>query len=153
MQNYKKEFKSYAFNNKNKAAFATIRINPSELYTNSANIIWVDENKEIIYKGILYDVVSVKGKGLSVELTLVSDDQEMKLKADFAKMYDVDSRKTTKFPFELLKHFLALKYIVHVTDLNLNNSVIDRNVFFASPVFFITNRVIAQDAPPPDFFV
>ncbi len=151
LKSYKKEFKTYISKYKEQAAFSTITICPSELYTNSANITWEDENKEVVYKNILYDVVSITGKGLTIELTVVSDHQEMALKKQFAVLYDVNSNKKTKGPFDLLKQFLALKYIVHSANLDLNNVVTARSDSFTSSAFLIITRVIARYAPPPDF--
>ncbi len=151
LKGYKKEFKSYIKQNKQSTSFSTISINPSELYTNSANIIWADENKEVVYKGILYDVVSVKGKGLTVELIVVSDYKEMELKKQFASMYDVSSKSTTKNPFELLKSFFALKFIVSNIDLEFNSLTKNLSASFHTQLFQITAPIIYLESPPPDF--
>lgn len=150
---YKKEFKSFIFNNKKKVNYSTISINPSELYTNSKKITWEDENKEVIYKGVLYDIVCMKTIGVKVELTVVSDEQEMNLKKQFAYLFDIDSNKTTKDPFNLLKSFFALKYIATLSSTNINNSEFILNQSHIYCVFKISKGFSSQTNPPPNFCI
>ncbi len=152
LKSYKKEFKSYIQTHKEQSAFSTITITPSELYTNSANIIWEDEFKEVVYKGVLYDVVNAKGKGLTVELTVVSDHQEMKLKKEFASFYDVNSSEKTKGPFDLLKNFMALKYLAANSDFCFDNCVFSLDNLASFKSIQINSPVINLDTPPPKFF-
>ena len=152
LKNYKKEFKSYIKTHKEQSAFSTITINPSELYTNSANIIWEDEYKEVVYRGVLYDVINVKGNGLTVELTLVSDDQEMNLKKEFASLYDVNTTEKTKSPFNLLKNFFTLKYLAACSDFEFNNVVFSLNNLVSFQTIDINTITINIDTPPPQFF-
>ena len=151
LKSYKKEFKSYILKHKEQSVFSTISITPSELYTNSNRIIWEDEYKEVVYKGILYDVVSVKSKGVTVELMVVSDHQEMQLKKEFASLYDISSSQKTKGPFDLLKNFFALKYIVSNTELEFKNPMVCNNNSFQTQLFQIVTRTIHAESPPPDF--
>lgn len=153
LKSYKKEFKSFVLNNKKKANYSTICINPSELYTNSKTIIWEDENKEVIYQGVLYDIVCVKTTGAKVELIVVSDEQEMKLKKQFASLFDIDSNETTKDPFNLLKSFFALKYIATsiITNINYFEFVSDKTYIYN--VFKISKGFNSQTNPPPDFCI
>lgn len=152
LKNYKKEFNACISKYKEQSAFSTITITPSELYTNSANIIWEDEYKEVVYKGVLYDVVNVKGKGLTVELTAVSDHQEMKLKNEFASLYDVNSTERTKGPFDLLKNFMALKYLAANSDFGFCNCVFSLDNLASFKSIQINSPVINLDTPPPQFF-
>lgn len=152
LKSYKREFKAYVSNHKEQKAFSTITINPSELYSNSTKIIWEDEYKEVVYKGILYDVVKVNGKGLTVELIVVSDQQEMELKKHFAMMYDVNTREKTKGPFDLLKNFLALKYIASCPDINFSNIVFSVDNLYLAYSFQINSTIIYLETPPPQFF-
>ena len=149
---YKKEFKSYISKHKEQTAFSTITINPSELYINSENIIWEDENKEVVYKGVLHDVVKVNGKGLTVELIVISDDEEMELKKHFAAMYDVNTCEKTKGPFDLLKNFLALKYLAAHSDISFNNSFFNLNNLVSFQTIQINSTIISLETPPPQFF-
>ena len=153
LKSYKKEFKAFISKYKEQSAFSTITTYPSELYTNSANIIWEDEYKEVVYKDVLYDVVSIKGKGLTVELTVVSDHQEMKIKKEFASLYDVSSNEKTKGPFNLLKNFFALKYLAAYSDISFNNSVLSLSNLVPFQTIQINSIVINSETPPPQFFV
>lgn len=152
LKNYKKEFKSYIKTHKEQSAFSTITIYPSELYKNSANIIWEDEYKEVVYKGVLYDVVSVKGKGLTVELTVVSDHQEMELKKEFASLYDVNTAEKTKGPFNLLKNFFALKYLAPCSDFSFHNVVFSLGNLVSFQTIKIKSAIICLETPPPQSF-
>ena len=153
LKSYKKEFKSFVLKNKKKAYYSAISINPSELYTNSKTIIWEDENKEVIYKGVLFDIVCVKTIGVKVELTVVSDEQEMKLKKQFASLFDIDSNKATKDPFDLLKSFFALKYISTSYSANICNSELILNQTHIYSVFKISKGFNSQTNPPPNFCI
>lgn len=153
LKSYKKEFKLFVFENKRHSNYTTIKINPSELYTNSKKITWEDENKEVIYKGVLYDIVCIKTIGVKVELTVVSDEQEMELKRQFASLFDIDSNKTTKEPFNLLKSFFALKYITteSVDDVNYFEYIENRR--YAYTVFKISKGFNKLTNPPPNFCI
>ena len=68
-------------------------------------------------------------------------------------MYDLNSHSNTKGPFELLKNFLMLKYLVNTTEINFANTVPLCMSQPANPVFSITSVVINPDTPPPDYFI
>ncbi len=152
LKSYKKEFKAYISKHKKQSAFSTITIHPSELYVNSKTITWEDENKEVVFKGILYDVVKVNGKGLTVELIVVSDHQEMELKKEFASLFDISSNEKTKSPFELLKNFMALKYLATNSDFSFSNCVFSLDNLASFKNTQINSPVINLDTPPPQFF-
>jgi len=152
LKSYKKEFKSFISQNKVHTHYSTIKINPSELYTNSKTIIWEDENKEIFYKGILYDIISIKTIGTKVELTAVSDEQEMELKKQFASQYDINSNKTTKEPFNLLKSFFTLKYIAPSIKIDIKNSESILKTSYTYSIIKTSQGFISKTNPPPNFF-
>jgi hypothetical protein len=60
LNSYKKEFKTYVLKNKKSIAFKTLQINFNQLFKNSDHLIWEDDNKEIIYNGELYDIISIQ---------------------------------------------------------------------------------------------
>lgn len=153
LKSYKKEFKLFVFENKRHSKYTIITINPSELYTNSKKITWEDENKEVIYKGVLYDIVCIQTIGVKVELTVVSDEQEMELKKQFASLFDVNANKTTKDPFSLLKSFFALKYITTSSSVNINNFEFIVNLPHIHCVFKISKGFSSQTNPPPNFCI
>lgn len=152
LKSYKKEFKAYLKTNKQNTNFSTITISPSEVYTNSKNIEWEDEFKEVVYQGVLYDVVKVSGKGLVVELTVVSDHQEMELKKQFAEGYDLNSKSSTKNPFELLKNFMALKFIVNNHNFDITISVANTAALNVHQLFLLSKIASYQETPPPNSF-
>lgn len=151
LNSYKKEFKSYIFQNKQKTISTVLLINPSELYTNSTCLIWEDENKEIIYKGILFDILQIKSSGKKVAITVISDQQEMMLKKRFNEMFDSESNKTTKNPFSLLKNFFAFKYIINDPYVNFKINEVNLTLFYSSKVFQLFPVYLSQDTPPPDY--
>lgn len=150
LKSYKKEFKSFIFHNKEKTTRTVLLIHPSELYTNSSVIIWEDENKEIIYKGILYDILQIKNAGKKVALTVVSDKREMNLKNQFVATFDSESNKTTKIPFKLLKNFLALQYLVVDSNISFAINELNLSLFYSSKVFYLFPVYLLMDTPPPD---
>lgn len=87
----------------------TIYINPCQLYINSNTVQWVDKNKEIIYNGDLYDIVSIKNENGKVKLYVISDKQEMEYKYCFAHQEDTNNNKNS--PIKLLKQFFVLKFV------------------------------------------
>lgn len=153
LKSYKKEFKSFVFENKTPTNYSVIKINPSELYTNSKTIIWEDENKEVVYKGVLYDIVCIKTTGVKVELTVVSDKQEMELKKQFASLYDITSSKTTKEPFNLLKNFFTLKCVISKTTFTIANPETNITTAYISKTSQPSQGFLFQETPPPDFCI
>jgi hypothetical protein len=153
LENYKQDFKEYILKNKKETAFTIINIDSNELYVNSALIIWEDDNEEVVYKGILYDIVHIEKVGNRITLSVVSDKQETELKKQFASVYDINSGTTTKHPFELLKNFFALKYIVYNTSFEFGNSALKCVSPDTQISFQITTMVISQETPPPDFCI
>lgn len=152
LSSYKKEFKSFISQNKKTTATTIIQINPSELYTNSNSVIWEDENKEVIYKGVLYDVIHMENKNGKVLLTAVSDFQETKLKKQFASTYDVNSEPSTKNPFELLKQFLTLKTIISSLNTTIQLFPVSNFSLQKTVSFYLCTIVLNQETPPPNFF-
>lgn len=150
--NYKQDFKEYILKNKKETAFTIININSNELYTNSSTITWEDDNKEVVYKGILYDILSLEKSGSIITLKVVSDKQEVELKKQFASIFNVNSNKSTKGPFNLLKNFFSLKYVVNNIFIEFNNPTLNCVSFNTPLTFHLTNMVIHQETPPPDFF-
>ena len=148
---YKKEFKSYLSLNKKTTATTIIKINPSQLFTNSNTITWEDENKEVIYNGILYDIVYIENINGKVYLTAVSDFQETELKKQFASIYSIHSNPSTKNPFDLLKQFLALKTIIQNSETYINPFPIKYfSIKNNSKSYQLQTIVLNQETPPPD---
>jgi len=150
---YKKEFKSYLQKNKNQQAFTIINITPSELYTNSKKITWEDGNKEVLYNGTLYDIVSLKTKGTFIELSVVSDIQEMNLKKQFSLLFNLNSQSKTKEPFSLLKSFLALKCLVNSSFYSFKNTESKSHLIHTPVALKLHAGYHLQETPPPVFCI
>lgn len=149
---YKKEFKSFIKKNRSNIPTTKLIINESELYVNTKCLVWVDENKEVYYQGKLYDIVSlIKEKNKNI-LYLLSDDNEQKLKDEFASIYDNDSfGKTDQKPLKLLKQFLALKYVTPESNVLNSPSLKEIVQPFSEGTFKHQNVFLSQETPPPDF--
>lgn len=152
LKKYKEEFRHYIYNNKENTHLSTITINPSELYCNSTKIIWEDKNKEVIYKGVLYDVVKINFNGLTVELIVVSDEQEMEIKKHFASLYNIDSHAKTKVPFNLIKSFLSLKCIVTSAGFTFYVIKSKTNSYLPIKSFKLSSKFTSKNTPPPKYF-
>lgn len=151
LNSYKKEFKSFTFANQKKISTAVLLINPSELYTNSCNIIWEDENREVIYKGVLYDIIRIENRGLKIALVAVSDTQETSLKKQFAELFNINTRESSKNPFHNLKSFFSLKCVICQADFDLGITCFLRPQSYYTDSFLISTVFLAQETPPPDF--
>lgn len=148
LYSYKKTFKSYVLAHKNILPLSSIYITPSELFRNSSDLTWLDENTEIVFKGVLYDIVEMKNINGKVVLNVVSDNQESEIQKNFALFFATKKDSSSKEPFELLKDFFELeyintnfsfKYLKKLTKINnCRNDLQLPNMFF-----FI-------DSPPPD---
>lgn len=149
---YKAEVRKFINHNADKNCTSVISINPSELYVNTKNITWEDENKEIIYKGVLYDIVNIKnGKG-KVFITAISDIQEQEIKKQFSDNFEEMASNQTKNPLKLLKQFFALKYISSNETLELKQYLLISDYQIAETLklkpIFLTVEII-----PPNKFV
>ena len=154
LKNYKKEFRSYLFCHKKEKVFTNITIHQNQLYKNSATIIWEDENKEIVYKGVLYDIIIIRQSGVNITLSVVSDKQEMELKNQFAALFNISANNNkTKGPLELLKKFFAFKYIVDNSLIEFKNSALKSSSPNTELLFQITEMFIQKETPPPDFCI
>jgi hypothetical protein len=150
LKSYKKDFKAFVFKNKTIIAHTKIEIHKNQLYKNSKQLVWEDDNKEVVYKGHLYDIVDIQVVNDKVVLTVVSDTQEMNLKKQFASMYNENDVNQSSQPAKLLKQLLSLKGICHndVFEFIKTTNVIS---FFQSNRFVIQTGVQCVETPPPIF--
>ncbi len=110
LKSHKKEFKTYI-----RTHFAKIEqlaINPSQLYTDTPEMQWLDENKEVCLNGVMYDIVSIKSVGTKVVLNVVKDKEEKELMNRYNKQFNdiYENGNTGKKNNSLLKDFLSLKF-------------------------------------------
>lgn len=121
--NYKKDFRSYLSSHSKLLITTVITINKTDLYKNMANIIWEDENQEVVYNNKLYDVIAVKSLEDKVQITVVSDEKEQDLKNQFSGVYGSEFIKKQNNPISLLKQFLALKCTLSDTKLQIITNI------------------------------
>ena len=153
LENYKKDFKEYIIKHHKESGLTNIEIKTDQLFVNSASILWEDDNQEIVYKDKLYDIIAIKYHGDHIIITVASDEQEMALKKEFASIYNTNSHNGAKGPYDLLKNFFALKYLVNNVAIKFSNTECFCLSHSISPVFRIPSMVINLDTPPPDSFI
>ncbi len=150
LKSYKKDFKAYVFINKKIISHTKIEIKKNQLYKNSRNLVWEDENKEIVYYGNLYDIVEIETIEDKVFLTVVSDKEEMELKKQFASIYNENDFKKSSQPAKLLKQLLSLKCVCNNDNFEFKN---DTYVipFCQIKIFVIQKGYFFIETPPPNF--
>ena len=150
LKSYKKDFKAYVFINKKIISHTKIEIKKNQLYKNSRNLVWEDENKEIVYYGNLYDIVEIETIEDKVFLTVVSDKEEMELKKQFASIYNENDLKKSSPPAKLLKQLLSLKCVCNNDNFEFKN---DTYVipFFQIKIFVTQKGYLFVETPPPIF--
>lgn len=110
LNSHKTAFKTYI--RSHYAKTEKIEISPSELYTNSKKLTWLDENKEICLNGVMYDLLSIKNSGTKVILCVVNDKDEKELMNLYQKQFNdiYESGNTGKKNNNLVKDLLSLKF-------------------------------------------
>jgi hypothetical protein len=114
LNQHKKEFKAYLRTQLHN--IEVIEIVPSELYADSKNITWHDENKEVEKDGEMYDIVKIESKGAKVLIHAVADKAEKELKKEFERQagqenYGDGTNKPAQKSSHVLKDLLALKFM------------------------------------------
>jgi hypothetical protein len=150
LNSYKKDFKAFVFKNKQVITLTKIEISKNQLYKNSKNLVWEDENKEVVFNGNLYDIVDIQLVNKKVILTVVSDKQEMNLKKQFASIYTENDFKNTNQSSKLLKQILSLKCVCNNDVFEFINGTYVIS-FFQSNRFVIQTGVQCVETPPPNF--
>jgi hypothetical protein len=110
LSSYKSDMRTYIKTHKKNLTTSVISILPSELYVNTKTITWEDNNKEIIYEGNLYDVISISSENQKMLITITSDQAEEDIQKQFAAAYDFNTQSSGN-PLKLLKQFLGLKFL------------------------------------------
>jgi hypothetical protein len=121
-----------------------IIIHPHELFVDSECLQWEDDNKEIIYKHALYDIVKIESQGTNLCLLVVPDYEEEELKRKFSR-----EQSTSSPPYlKLLKQLLDLEYVssddFEFSGFEKSIRSFDAYVFSVVPVFIATHVL------PPD---
>ena len=110
LSSHKKEFKTYI--RSHHAKIEQIEISPSQLYSDNAELKWMDENKELCLNGVMYDIVSIKTAGTKVILNVINDKEEKELMNRYHKQFNESCNEGAagQKGNDLLKDFLSLKY-------------------------------------------
>lgn len=147
LKSHKKEFKTYI-----RTHFAKIEqfaIHPSELYTDTKEMQWLDENKEVCLNGVMYDIVSIKSAGTKVVLNMVKDKDEKELMNRYNKQFnDIYENGTGgKKNNNLIKDFLSLKYFQNSNSSIVMFSEAHKYIREAQPSLVFAS--IGVSTPPP----
>ena len=148
---YKKDYRNYISRNTNNITKKVITVNKKDLYKNSANLTWEDDNQELVFNNHLYDVLGIKLISNKIEITLVSDEKEQQLKNQFASLYHNDLNKKEDSPVKILKQFLALKCVIIPHQQTVKFDFLNNNVRNISYFFKVTKGYLTQETPPPNF--
>ena len=148
---YKNDYRLYTSSNSSNITKKVITINKNDLYKNFANLIWEDNNKELVFNKHLYDVLEVKLITNEIEITLVSDEEEQHLKNQFEDSYRDDLAKKKDSPAKMLKQFLDLKCLVFFNQSKTNTCFFNINKTNTAYYFKVTKVYLAQETPPPIF--
>lgn len=146
---YKKNFKEY-LKTLPEEKWESIEIASYQLYKNTSEITWVDNNKEIEMNGQLYDVVKIKQIGNKVKLYLVNDNDEKTLKNNYNKLAkNIEGNSSQKNNNKVLNDFITLKVIIG-NPLGAPKQYMDTAICFAPESKTLTNAGFTTvNTPPP----
>ena len=144
---YKSDFKTQ-IDNKTKNITDTFQIKTAQLYINFNKINWEDGNQEIRINDVLYDIAFVNTKDDISELFLVIDEEETEIKKKFSVIYDDEFSKKSNSPLQIVKQFLAFKYLSTNYNFEFLNSQLlqskKNNIFMSLPTVYFSVKT-----PPP----
>lgn len=148
---YKNDYRTYISSNFKDITKKVITINKNDLYKNSANLIWEDDNQELVFNKQLYDVIGIKLVNNNIEITVVSDEKEQDIKEQFASLYHNDLNKEKNSPIKMLKQFLALKCVVISHQQIVKFDFLQINKENTPYSFKATKGYLSQEIQPPIF--
>lgn len=149
LNSHQAQFRSGLTNNL--SLIEKIEITPSELFTDSKNIKWLDNNKEISINGLLYDVVSILNSGKTVSLFLVNDGAEKTLLDNYSQLAGSIFDNSNPAKPNLIKDFLSLKFFQD-SPLEITIPNISRMNVSAGYLLNIITVFLSQETPPPNIF-
>jgi hypothetical protein len=113
---------------------------------------WLDENKEIMVNGILYDVISIKNSGKTVSLFVINDTKEKALMENYSKVVNSNETNSNSSKSNILKNFLSLKFIQGSNyEFNLSSSSLI-NKHYTTYIVSLSDVFMSQETPPPNNF-
>lgn len=140
-----------SIDNKTSSVTDVIYINPCQLYTDSKNITWEDDNKEIVFNGELFDIVSIENENGKVKINAISDKKESEYKMSYAQNEDLKSSATNS-PLKLLKQLINLKFTqttIHFNSFSETQQLLFKNNT-SSISFLINSGYKTLVVPPPN---
>lgn len=141
------QFRSFILKNLDQTE--KIEISPFELFSNSKNIKWLDNNKEIVFNGLIYDIVSIKNTGKTVSLFVVNDNDEKALIDKYTELAGSIFNNTIPGKQDLIKDFLSLKFFQD-TPLAITALNIFQTNTYAEYISDIITVFLSQETPPPN---
>lgn len=107
---HRSQMKAMIRSGRSMTGVTSLTIDPSELYVNTEKLSWEDDNQEIVYNNMRYDIVSVIPQKGALVLYLLSDQIEKDLQDTYASAND-DKQQAGNPPVKILKQLLALKFL------------------------------------------
>ena len=144
---HQNKFRSYI--QQDLAQLKKIDINPSQLYSDSKEIKWLDDNREVMIGDFIYDVVFTKNSGKTVSLYLINDDDERSLLDKYNKLADSIFDESNPSKQDVVKDFLSLKCLQY-NSLNFVPENLSLLNSYAAYTVSITSVFLSQETPPPN---
>lgn len=146
----KANFRAYVA--QNLSQLEQISISPFQLFSDSKDMEWLDENKEIMVNGILYDIISIKNSGKTVSLFVINDTKEKALMDNYSKVVNSNETNSNSSKSNIVKNFLSLKFIQSPSyEFNISSSNLT-NKHFTTYTVSLSDVFMSQETPPPNNF-
>lgn len=126
-----------------------IEISPSQLYTDSKDLEWLDENKEIKRNGEMFDIVSIRNNGTRVLLYVINDKKEKALFNEFKNQFAaLNNESGSKKEGNFLAKLLTLECTLH----SFYSGSVAGEGHLSYPTFSIEPSAgfFSVSCPPPD---
>jgi hypothetical protein len=110
LKKHKTDFKKSLLLN-HASELETISINPSQLYSDNAELSWLDKNKEVMFRGEMYDIACIKSTGTGLILYVIPDKKEKELFNEFKKQFGfLNDDAGKKKSGHMISKLLTLEY-------------------------------------------
>ena len=147
MQNQaKKEIESEISSGIIQDGLAAITINKSD----NSEIVWTESEKEMQYKGNLYDVVKSTETETTITFYCIDDKKETTLFANLDNhiQTNVIANKPVSNSKKMVEQVVKLYFPTISTT---NFTALSSNRIFSSSTIIYTSTLIEKNAPPPEF--
>lgn len=149
LKSHKSDIRAFIASNKMTLSLESIVIDSSQLFVNNELMVWQDENKELRYKNMLYDVVRIERTHKKIILFVLSDNVEKKMVANFGESFSDCQSESTNTCIKLLKQFFGLKYLASLTLTNSSKELCfnEHNTHY---ILKLKSIVLLRDILPPE---